>query len=87
MLSTLSRCLSNPLDPGFRSFENNVLPVANQRGIAVLGMKSMGGSGRRNHLEGRIHPLPKRALLRHEPATSPTTISGIDSMEVLDQKF
>jgi predicted aldo/keto reductase-like oxidoreductase len=35
----------NPLDPSFRSFENSVLPVANQRGIAVLGMKSMGGAG------------------------------------------
>src|ERR1700692_86231 len=35
----------NPLDPGFRSFETNVLPIANRRGIAVLGMKSMGGSG------------------------------------------
>jgi predicted aldo/keto reductase-like oxidoreductase len=35
----------NPLDPNFRSFESNVLPVANERGIAVLGMKSMGGSG------------------------------------------
>src|ERR1700722_5698781 len=35
----------NPLDPGFRSFENSVLPFANQRGIAVVGMKSMGGSG------------------------------------------
>src|ERR1700740_2373778 len=35
----------NPLDPSFRSFENNVLPALNQRGIAVLGMKSLGGSG------------------------------------------
>jgi len=35
----------NPLDPNFRSFESNVLPAANERGIAVLGMKSMGGSG------------------------------------------
>src|SRR5271156_6246070 len=35
----------NPLDPAFRSFETNVLPLANRRGIAVLGMKSMGGSG------------------------------------------
>src|ERR1700758_3322079 len=35
----------NPLDPNFRSFESNVLPVANEHGIAVLGMKSMGGSG------------------------------------------
>jgi predicted aldo/keto reductase-like oxidoreductase len=35
----------NPLDPNFRSFERHVPPVANERGIAVLGMKSMGGSG------------------------------------------
>src|ERR1700674_529705 len=35
----------NPLDPAFRSFETNVLPSANRRGIAVVGMKSMGGSG------------------------------------------
>ena len=35
----------NPLDPNFRSFESNVLPVADERGIAVLGMKRMGGSG------------------------------------------
>src|SRR5580704_1572636 len=35
----------NPLDPSFRSFETSVLPAASQRGIAVLGMKSMGGSG------------------------------------------
>ena len=35
----------NPLDPDFRSFEINVLPVAIDRGIAALGMKSMGGSG------------------------------------------
>src|ERR1700693_2448640 len=35
----------NPMDPGFRSYEINVLPVANRLGIAVLGMKIMGGSG------------------------------------------
>ena len=35
----------NPFDPGFRSFEQQVLPVAVQKGMAVFGMKSMGGSG------------------------------------------
>ena len=55
----------NPLDPAFRSFETNVLPVANRRGIAVLGMKSMGGSGE-THLEGCIHSL-RSTFLCHEP--------------------
>ena len=35
----------NCLDANFRSFEKNVLPEAQKQGIAVLGMKSMGGSG------------------------------------------
>src|SRR6201985_1747640 len=32
----------NPLDPAFRSFESSVLPVVRQRGMAIVGMKSMG---------------------------------------------
>ncbi len=35
----------NCFDATFRSFEKQVLPEANRRGIAPLGMKSMGGSG------------------------------------------
>ncbi len=35
----------NCLDATFRSFETQVLPEARKQGIAVLGMKSMGGSG------------------------------------------
>src|SRR3984885_8060641 len=35
----------NPFDPSFRSFEREVLPVAVQKGMAVLSMKSMSGSG------------------------------------------
>ena len=34
----------NCLDATFRSFEKQVLPEVNKRGIAALGMKSMGGS-------------------------------------------
>jgi hypothetical protein len=56
----------NPLDPNFRSFESNVLPVADERGIAVLGMKRMGGSGELIS-EGAFTPLPS-PLLRHEPS-------------------
>jgi aryl-alcohol dehydrogenase-like predicted oxidoreductase len=74
----------NPLDPGFRSFENNVLPVANQRGIAVLGMKSMGGSG---ELISQGAFTPSEALSYAMSLPLATTISGIDSIEVLDQNL
>jgi aryl-alcohol dehydrogenase-like predicted oxidoreductase len=74
----------NPLDPGFRSFENNVLPVANQRGIAVLGMKSMGGSGELIS-QGAFTPYEALSYAMSLPVA--TTISGIDSMEVLDQNL
>ena len=74
----------NPLDPGFRSFETNVLPVANQRGIAVLGMKSMGGSG---ELISKGAFTPSEALSYAMSLPVATTISGIDSMEVLDQNL
>jgi predicted aldo/keto reductase-like oxidoreductase len=74
----------NPLDPGFRSFETNVLSIANQRGIAVLGMKSMGGSG---ELISKGAFTPSEALSYAMSLPVATTISGIDSMEVLDQNL
>jgi len=74
----------NPLDPGFRSFENHVLPVANQRGVAVLGMKSMGGSG---EIISKGAFTPSEALFYAMSLPVATTISGIDSMEVLDQNL
>jgi aryl-alcohol dehydrogenase-like predicted oxidoreductase len=74
----------NPLDPGFRSFETNVLPVANRRGIAVLGMKSMGGSG---ELISKGAFTPSEALSYAMSLPVATTISGMDSMEVLDQNL
>ncbi|MDQ1386855.1 MAG: uncharacterized protein QOF56_309 [Acidobacteriaceae bacterium] len=74
----------NPLDPNFRSFERNVLPVANERGIAVLGMKSMGGSG---ELISKGAFLPSQALTYAMSLPVATTISGMDSMGVLDQNL
>jgi predicted aldo/keto reductase-like oxidoreductase len=74
----------NPLDPGFRSFEANILPVANRRGIGVLGMKSMGGSG---ELISKGAFTPSEALSYAMSLPVATTISGIDSMEVLDQNL
>jgi aryl-alcohol dehydrogenase-like predicted oxidoreductase len=74
----------NPLDPAFRSFETNVLPIANRRGIAVLGMKSMGGSGELIS-KGAFTPFEALSYAMSLPVA--TTISGIDSMEVLDQNL
>jgi uncharacterized protein len=74
----------NPLDPSFRSFENNVLPVANRRGIAVLGMKSMGGSGE-TIAKGAFTPSEALSYAMSLPIAS--IISGIDSMGVLDQNL
>jgi predicted aldo/keto reductase-like oxidoreductase len=74
----------NPLDPGFGSFENSILPVVNQRGVAVLRMKSMGGSG---ELMSKGAFTPSEALSYAMSLPVATTISGIDSMEVLDQNL
>jgi uncharacterized protein len=74
----------NPLDPSFRSFENNVLPVVNQRGIAAVGMKSMGGSGE-TISGGALTPFEALSYAMSLPVA--TTISGIDSMQVLDQNL
>ncbi|HEX4589379.1 MAG TPA: aldo/keto reductase, partial [Gemmataceae bacterium] len=35
----------NPFDAAYRSFATNVLPEVNKRGMAGLGMKSLGGNG------------------------------------------
>ena len=56
----------NCLDATFRSFEKNVLPEAQKRGIAVLGMKSMGGSGE-IIINGAATPQ-RSAALCHESA-------------------
>ena len=74
----------NCLDATFRSFETQVLPVANQKGLGVLGMKSLGGSG---------EMVANGAVTAHEGLSYAmslpvaTTISGMDSLEVLHQNL
>jgi aryl-alcohol dehydrogenase-like predicted oxidoreductase len=75
----------NPFDPGFRSFEMNVLPVARQKGMAVFGMKSMGGSGE-SIVHGALTPTEALSYAMSVPGIS-TTISGMDSMGVLEQNL
>lgn len=75
----------NPLDPSYRSFEKEVLPVAVQKGMAVFSMKSMGGSGE-PIVHGALTPTEALSYAMSVPGVS-TTISGMDSMEVLDQNL
>ena len=75
----------NPFDPSYRSFERNVLPVAMSKGMAVFSMKSMGGSGE-PITKGALTPTEALSYAMSVPGVS-TTISGMDSMAVLDQNL
>jgi uncharacterized protein len=74
----------NCCDATFRSFETHVLPEATGRGIAALGMKSLGGSG---ELVRHGAVTPEQGLRYAMSLPVATTISGVDSMEVLDQNL
>jgi aryl-alcohol dehydrogenase-like predicted oxidoreductase len=74
----------NCLDATFRSFETHVMPEANRRGIAVLGMKSMGGSG---EIVSHGAATPADALRYAMSLSVATTISGMDSLGVLEQNL
>jgi uncharacterized protein len=74
----------NVLDGTFRSFEQNVLPELNRRGIAPLGMKPMGGMA----LAIKHGVLTAEEMLRYAMSLPvATTISGMDSAEVLQKNL
>jgi len=75
----------NPFDPSYRSFERQVLPVAMQKGMAVFGMKSMGGSGE-PIVHGALTPTEALSYAMSVPGVS-VTVSGMDSMGVLNQNL
>lgn len=74
----------NCLDATFRSFESNVLPEVNRRGIAALGMKSLGGSGELVREGAVIVTIGLRYAMSLPVAV---TVSGIDSLSVLHQNL
>jgi aryl-alcohol dehydrogenase-like predicted oxidoreductase len=74
----------NCLDARFRSFETDVLPELNRRGIAPVGMKSLCGDGGLVKKGG----VSAAAALRYAMSLPvAVTVSGIDSMEVLKQNL
>ena len=74
----------NCFDASFRSFETHVLPQAHRRGMAVFGMKSLGGSGEMVR-KGGVTPQDGLRYAMSLPVA--TTISGIESPEVLEQNL
>ena len=74
----------NCFDANFRSFQQFVLPELLRRGIAALGMKSMGGGG---------EPIKAGVLAPHEALRYAmslpvaTTVSGIESLDILRQNL
>ena len=74
----------NCFDSTYRSFEQQVLPELERRGIAALGMKSLGGDGQ-PILHGVV--TAEEALRYAMSLPVATTISGIDSVDVLRQNL
>ena len=70
----------NPFDWHFHSFEKLVLPELNKRGIAPLGMKSMGGTAD----AVKTGVVTGEEMLRYAMSLPvAVTISGMDSLDVL----
>ena len=74
----------NCFDASFRSFEQDVLPKLVSRGIAPIGMKSLGGDGR----QVKQKVITAEEGLRYAMSLPvATTVSGIDSMRILQQNL
>jgi predicted aldo/keto reductase-like oxidoreductase len=74
----------NALDASFHSFEKQVLPELNKRGIAALGMKPMGGTA--DAIKRGL--VTAEEMLRYAMSLPvAVTISGMDSLAVLHQNL
>ena len=74
----------NALDAHWESFENEIIPICKEQGIAVIGMKSFSS--------GDIFKLgtgvtPDEALRYAMSANVATIVSGMDSIEVMQQNL
>jgi uncharacterized protein len=75
----------NGFDSRFRSFEQRVAPEVVRRGMAVIGMKSMGGLGQPIRA-GVVRADEALRYAMSVPGVS-VTVSGVDSMAVLEQNL
>ncbi len=76
----------NPMDHFWTSFEDAILPLALQRKIAVIGMKSLGGSPGR--IANDATGLTAEECLRYAMSMPvATVVSGMDSMQWLEENL
>src|SRR5438477_4906009 len=74
----------NPFDASFHSFEKQVLPEVNRRGMAALGMKSLCGTA----WAIKNGVVTAEELLRYAMSLPvATTIVGMDSLEALQRNL
>lgn len=72
----------NVLDAHFESFERETLPICQEQGIGVIGMKTFAGG----HLQDTGLDITPEEALRYAmsiPAPVSTLVSGMDTLEVL----
>jgi predicted aldo/keto reductase-like oxidoreductase len=74
----------NCFDASFRSFEQRVLPELTRRGIAAIGMKSLGGDARAVQAKA---VTPQEAIRYTLSLPIATLVSGIDTMRILRQNL
>jgi len=74
----------NCFDASFRSFEQRVLPELERRGIAAIGMKSLGGEA--NMVKAGV-VTAEEALRYAMSLPVATVVSGMESLDVLRQNL
>jgi aryl-alcohol dehydrogenase-like predicted oxidoreductase len=74
----------NALDAHWESFENEIIPICKEQGIAVIGMKSF-SSG--DIFKAAPDVTPSDALRYAMSADVATIVSGMDSIEVMQQNL
>ena len=74
----------NVLDAHFASFEREILPLCQEQGVGVLGMKSFAAG----HLfNAGIEITPQEALRYAMNLPVATVVSGMNSLEILEQNL
>jgi predicted aldo/keto reductase-like oxidoreductase len=72
---------TNVMDAHYRSFQHQVLPELNRRGIGCIGMKSLGGDGQL--IKAGLTPQQARGYALSLPIS--TLVCGIESLDNLRQ--
>ncbi len=76
----------NVCDYHYRSFAQQVVPEANKRGVAPLGMKSLGGGQPGRFVQAKVCSV-EEALRYALSQPIAALVTGIDSMDVLKQNL